>query len=638
MSFYSFDFETTTDSNDCRVWAWGSYEVFSEEFHYGNDMESFLKFLENEGGNQTLQGSFHNLKFDGEFIIYYLLKNGWKYSKDRNLNTREFSALIGDMGQYYCIEMQFPKKRVKLIDSLKIFTYSIHDLALSLHLEEKKGSIDYDKYREVGHVLTEEEVSYLKNDCVIAGKAMRIALERGDKKMTAGANALSFYRSQIGKKYFEKRFPKLSEGEDTFIRKSYKGGFCYANPLYQCKDIGEGIVFDVNSLYPSRMKMKPLPYGKPVFFIGQYEEDKTHPLYVQRLECSFKLKKGYLPTIQLKHTIGFHQTEYVESTDGEVVELTLTNVDLALFLEHYDVADVYYKDGYMFHASTSLFSNYVDYWMEEKKRCDKEGDHGGRVSAKLKMNSLYGKFAKRPKARRKIPYLDLDEDRVKYTLSDEEDVEALYIPVGTFITSWARDLTIRSAQSVHDRFLYADTDSLHLIGTEIPECIEVDAYELGKWKHEGTFRRARYLGAKTYVEDLEATEKEVKRFLEENPERESQVSEYNGKKYILTVTCAGLPDRNRAGVTFDNFHYGFKVDNKLLPVHVSGGIVLMPEEFEIKDRRLSKKNVSRETSKRKRTKNVSRETFTNATEKDHGETRSSRLQSIKNHATLDLGG
>ena len=44
---YSADFETTTNMEDCRVWAWGlcSVEKPEETFTYGNALDNFFDFL-----------------------------------------------------------------------------------------------------------------------------------------------------------------------------------------------------------------------------------------------------------------------------------------------------------------------------------------------------------------------------------------------------------------------------------------------------------------------------------------------------------------------------------------------------------------------------------------------------------------
>ena len=84
--------------------------------------------------------------------------------------------------------------------------------------------------------------------------------------------------------------------------------------------------------------------------------------------------------------------------------------------------------------------------------------------------------------------------------------------------------------------------------------IFVDDNELGKWKHESEFTRARFIRAKTYIEEIE------------------------GK---MCITCAGLPERCYKEVTWENFHPGVTYFGKLLPKQEIGGIVLHETEFHI---------------------------------------------------------
>ena len=121
------------------------------------------------------------------------------------------------------------------------------------------------------------------------------------------------------------------------------GGFTYLNPIYKDKEV-EGItILDVNSLYPSVLYEKPLPFGEPIFFEGQYHYDKIYPLYVQMITCSFEIKKNRIPCIQIKgNKMYFRENEYLESSGNEIVCLVLTSVDLKLFLEQYNVYDLQY--------------------------------------------------------------------------------------------------------------------------------------------------------------------------------------------------------------------------------------------------------------------------------------------------------
>ena len=65
---YVADFETTTDPKDCRVWAYAICDINEpEKINIGINMESFMNWCNWKGNNDTV--FFHNLKFDGGFII-----------------------------------------------------------------------------------------------------------------------------------------------------------------------------------------------------------------------------------------------------------------------------------------------------------------------------------------------------------------------------------------------------------------------------------------------------------------------------------------------------------------------------------------------------------------------------------------
>ena len=272
------------------------------------------------------------------------------------------------------------------------------------------------------------------------------------------------------------------------------------------------------------------------------------------LRCNFELKPNHIPTIQIKGKGSpFVPTEYLTSSAGEDVTLCLTNVDLEIFKAHYSLHNVEYISGWKFKSTNTLFRDYIDKWMKVKIESTINGNKGMRTLAKLMLNALYGKFALNPKVQSKIPYME--NGAIRYELDNPETRDPIYIPVGSFITAWARHKTITSAQSVYDRFCYADTDSLHLLGTEIPKELEIDPVKLGAWAHEATFTRARFVRQKTYLEEIEGN---------------------------MHITCAGMPDRCYPQVTWDNFKIGGEYYGKLMPQHVSGGIVLKDVDFKIR--------------------------------------------------------
>ena len=567
MKRFTADFETATWENDeTWVWAWALCDI-EEPSHVevGNSIESFIKRIKKESNPYIY---FHNLKFDGEFILYYLMKNGYEYVETHEKRNKTFSTLISDMGLFYSIEVYFEvgkkTRKVTFIDSLKIINQSVESMPKTFKIEENKLEIDYNAPRERGHILTGEEEAYVKNDVVIVAKALKYLFDMGLTKMTAGSNALSEYKEITRLNRFRSLYKPLNYDIDKDIRRAYRGGFTYLNPLYKNKEVKEGEVLDVNSLYPSVMYKEMLPFGEPFFYEGKYVEDKVYPLYIQRLTCSFKIKEGKIPTIQIKHS-RFVDNEYLLDSGDEPVALTLTSVDLKLFLEQYDVWDLNYESGWKFKAMRGLFTDYIDKWIKVKNDATISGNKGMRQVAKIMLNSLYGKFATSLDVQSKIPYLE--GDIVKYKLGEKKTKDGVYLPMGAFITAYARDKTIRTSQAIKDysikkygvdMYCYSDTDSIHTILPieELVQFCEIDDVELGKWKHESHFTRAKFIRQKTYLEEI------------------------NGE---IQITCAGLPQRCYDQVTWNNFKEGLKVDGKLTFTHVKGGVILKETEFTIKE-------------------------------------------------------
>ena len=257
---YSADFETTTDLDDCRVWAWALCNVYEPtDFIFGNSVDSLMDFCAKQR-NLTLY--FHNLKFDGEFILQWLFHNEFvelKGGRKEAFIAKSFKTLISDMGQFYSIEICFSRNKselhkVKILDSLKLLPFSIDEMAKTFGLPISKLTLDYRAKREIGHELTDEEKAYIKNDVAIAAMALKALFDMGLTKMTTASNALNEYKNLIGN-HFRYWFPPPQY--DTEIRQACKGGFTYLSPRYTDKDVGKGIVLDVNSLYPAMMYYKP---------------------------------------------------------------------------------------------------------------------------------------------------------------------------------------------------------------------------------------------------------------------------------------------------------------------------------------------------------------------------------------------
>ena len=113
MKSFVADFETTTDPENCYVWAYAicevaSYDQSENNVIIGTNIDDFMDWCEKQGNEKIY---FHNLKFDGQFIINWLFDHGFEYiDHPHKRKTRSFTTLISDKGMWYSIEVFFKSK------------------------------------------------------------------------------------------------------------------------------------------------------------------------------------------------------------------------------------------------------------------------------------------------------------------------------------------------------------------------------------------------------------------------------------------------------------------------------------------------------------------------------------------------
>lgn len=607
---YAADFETRAGEKAIAegktwVWAWAICPISDiEKVEVSTTIDGFWKYIQTLG-NCIIY--FHNLKFDASFILYYLLFNGYTYTDDRKPGEKQFTMCMSDSGALYTVKVRNVKNKTQFIefrDSLKKIPGTIAGMAKSFGTKYQKLSIDYCEDRLPGQPLTREEVEYIKNDVRILGEALHHGYKAGMDKITIGSDCMAAFKEMIGGNgKFRKYFPDLREFNDQgevisteehdFAHSSYKGGVCMVNPIWQGKLIeASGVTHDVRSLYPSMMHStgyylsdgvlhhNVYPYGKGKWFDGKYKYDSTRPLYIVRFKCCFKVKEGMQPTVQLKGNFLYGQTEYIRESaveyEGRVydepVEMTMTSIDLEVFLKHYDIIDDYIEwiGGYCYKAHMGFFDKYVDRFFKQKST----SEGAKRQQAKLYLNNLYGKFAQKITGLRKIA-TGLDRG-VKFQIEQEDDRPPLYMPIGTFITAYARRFLFDMVDQLGDRFCYCDTDSIHYVGESVTGP-QVDGPGYSQWVRESNWDRAIFIRQKTYYEHV-------------------IIDEHGNNVDSDNLKCAGMDSKTKGEVlrqlhcgriSLTDLKPGFRlfyengepVKLKLRPMQVEGGCILVPQEY-----------------------------------------------------------
>ena len=595
LKFYCADFETNVSRETIEknpVWAWGICEINSDDVQTGTSIETFFEFISQMKNNSIIY--FHNLGFDGCFIIDFALRNGMQaVEKLTNESRNKQFSCLRNKGKLYQIEFLFSNAKVKFWDSYKKLPMSIKAMpkAFNFDMEIEKGEIDYNLYRSPQHVLTNEEKKYLENDVLIDCKATSAAHGLGVNvnKMTLGSNAYADWQNRFverfGENVFNKCFMEYTPTEWQLAHEAYRGGICTVNPKIKGKLLLKGgRVYDVNSMYPSVMLNCALPFGRGKQFDGKPEENNK--LWIASFKAEFKLKKNAIAVFRPKHYIHkWRQGEYMENS-GEVIQVVLTSVDFETFQKHYDIDIKEWQGGFYYNSCVGMFEDYINYWGDLKVKAVEENNKSLKTVAKLMLNNLYGKFGQDVPETHELPELnedgvvtwgtvlaDIPQDiRVDPFTGETENLGIFnnnkYCPMAAFITSYARAILCDAIRKAGKRFLYCDTDSIHVLNAEKEiDGLEVHPSKLGAWDLESIFFGARYWRPKAYQEYIyyHGTE------LLENP--------------YWDLKLAGCPAAALKDIDpIEDFKIGSVFRPKLVPKHVKGGVILEDVGFEFKDK------------------------------------------------------
>lgn len=559
--YYVADFEAADnralvnkeEDIEAWVWLWSVTKCEDMSSTYGRDIDSFFKYIFSIASeNYTLRVNFHNLKYDGCFILDWLISHNFE-EKEALRSNNKYRTLIDAEGNFFHITVRFNKCNICFEDSLKKIPLSVEELAEALKLDNKKGKIDYSRIIYPTDDISQEDIDYCINDTKIVAEALQKMLyNNGLYKLTASSNAM-YHFTELKHCDFRRRYPALSEEEDTFVRQAYKGGLCLTNGVEDYT--GDIYILDRNSMYPACMYDYPLPIGEGIHFEGKYKEDKLFPLYVARIYVTMKVKPNCFPCIGEKSFYNSRQDFITECIDKE---LYVTNIDLEAMYDNYDIEDIDFMEGYKYACSYGVFCSYIDYWYNVKQEAKANNDNFRYLLAKIMLNSLYGRFGMRIISGKQRLGLN-DEGILTKTDTKVKKGNGVYIPVAAFTTAYARRDLLREANKLGGRsnVLYMDTDSLHTINPNYANVgINIDSYKLGAWKLEGVANRGIYIRQKTYAELI-------------------------NNEWV--IKCAGLSKKAKSNITdIDMFKKGKELAGNLKQRRVKGGCILEQKNFIIK--------------------------------------------------------
>jgi len=467
-SFGVIDIETM---NWTKFIVLGCYD--GDTYQEFRSLTRFFEYLKTGAGP-----SLYFAHFGGKFDFLFLLESafGSKLVRVDSVIPRGSSILS--------IDLTIGARRVTFRDSAALLPFGLKALTNEFNVKTKKGEWDHAKTRGYSKGLSE----YLESDCKGLWEVLQLfysqPLLSGVKPAyTIASQSLEVFRQSLGDLWLE----SLGKEAEQFIRPAYLGGRTEIfRPVFQGKRCQKLFEYDVNSLYPFILKTQYFPKGRP-YFTRQYKPDFLG-VYEVEAEAPDNL---FLPVLGL-----VHDGKFIFPVGKIKGKWTTAEINLALS-KGYKINVI---RGIVFPDRAKYFEKFIDR-LYEMRLNSKKGSVSD-VTAKLIMNSLYGRLGMNPE-KEKITF-KLSEgvkEFVRFKVKRKNLIlfsEPHYldsfrnVAIAAFVTSYARVHLYNLMDRVQDTLYYCDTDSIFTTSKMRT------SKKLGALKFENEYKNAVFLLPKTY--------------------------------------------------------------------------------------------------------------------------------------------
>lgn len=418
-------------------------------------------------------------------------------------------------------------------------------------------------------------------------------------------------------KDWSQKMRQQAERISAIGRECYKGGFTYVNPDYAGQNLGPMTILDITSMYPWIYSTIPIvdsgriyqsmdgrhvrvPVENKEFAtlkgweLLEWAANNLTLIHFAHLEVMahddwLQVTKARTDSREQDHLLPVDESDMRFNTDYmrdfNMPDVYMTNYGLKYLLDSAEIIDFTISSVVLMVENKELtekFRRHCAYWIEEKNRADREGNGVLRYIAKLMLNSVYGKLGQYQK---EMPTYTMTENGLVKDGDKKSGSLTALTPAAAMITEYGRTFIGYMAHKIGIKnFVYADTDSLHILGHWSAEELEALGVpvgrELGQFKIESYTARGKYIQAKTYGDAI---------YMIEGKEcTDLSLIEQAEPQWVSTV--AGYTEQIPEKIFMNHI----TVTN-LVTVQVPGGVTLVPRDFTVGD--ATSHNVSYYTNK-----------------------------------------
>lgn len=581
------------------IWQFG----INENIYYGRtfeELKNFLEIIDNKTKRKRKIIFVHNLSFEFQFLISYFNFTDVLARKSRHVMK---CNMIDYNFEFRC--------------SYMMSNVALKILANTYKLPVKKlvGDLDYTLIRHSKTYLSENELKYCENDCLVVFYYIKLELERYKKvdkiPITYTGHVRRELMSITMKDFYYRSKVKNTINVDGHIYnlliQAFQGGFTHANWFYTSKILQNVDSYDFTSSYPFVLISEKYPMSEfkkcKIKKLSDLVSKFAYILVVKFKNIKSKFYNDFISFSKCRNIIkGVYDNGRVVS--AESLEMTLTDVDFKLILKSYtgtyEILESYFS---IYKYLPKKYMNFIlEKYVEKTKLKNVEGMEVNYMLSKNSFNSLYGMtvtnnikdeaiFENNEWHTRK-----LENEEIIEKLREEKNKGFLSFSWGVWCTAYARRNLIENIIKLDEYMIYADTDSIKLIQGYDKQIIEdYNLSVINKLKNVSKVLNIPF--SKYSPKDIKGNEHTLGLFEKENTSKNFKKFTYKefitegAKKYAyrtmeneVKITVAGVPKIGAKALKNDLRNFK---DNLIFKSEDTGKNMLMyndfQEDFEITD-------------------------------------------------------
>ena len=440
----------------------------NDQVYYGRTWLDFKLFLNRlEANDNTRKIVFiHNLSFEFQAL--------WTVLRVKQVMSRKARKLLSCQLEDYNIELRCTQQLsgVKLEYLTDIYKLPVKKLV---------GNLDYSLIRTPATPLTDKELAYCENDCLVTYQYILRELETYERVDKLPLTSTGKVRKQLqhlvlsNQTYVKKVSNQINTDPKVYnmLVDAFAGGYTHANYIYADDVIPNVDSYDETSAYPYVLVTHKFPSKvfKPCK-LNSVEEMLPSFAYllkvkIKNIRC--KYYNNFISSSKCENIKGYPDYDNGRIISAREITITLTDVDFRFFLDAYSYESYEIIESYcsLYQYLPLEYVNFIlDKYVLKTQLKNVEGKDVEYAKEKGAFNALYGMTVTNT-IRSDVEFVNFEEwitkplsnDEIAKKLRKDKKRGFLNFAWGVWCTAYARDNLLRRVLALDDWTIYCDTDS-----------------------------------------------------------------------------------------------------------------------------------------------------------------------------------